>query len=68
MKRASSKRARFWVLRQVGDLYWFREMGAIGPRCTAVREDAERFQTKQEAMRSPACSFTLTNFQPEAVR
>lgn len=64
------RRARYWVLctHTVGRTYWFRELGAIGPRCTEQRSEAARFKSRREAMRSSAYWFAFTNFEPEAVR
>ncbi len=51
-----------WVLRD--GKHYFREMVAIGPRCTPDRRLAARFKTKEAAM-SVALSFHHMCFEPE---
>ena len=47
-----------WVLRLNGDLY-FREMTAIGPRCTDDITEAVRFPTMKAAKQHEAYSFSF---------
>ena len=65
-RRRSKNRALYWVLREGGR--YLRGITAIGPGVTSRRGEAERFRSKRKAMQSPAYSFALTNFCPEAVR
>jgi hypothetical protein len=46
---------------------YFREWGAIGPRCTTDITEAEVFATETEAMQHPAYSFATTSFEPEEI-
>lgn len=49
-----------------GDKY-FREWTGIGPACTKKIFEAAQFDTKEDAMRSPAFTFSLTSFEPKEV-
>ncbi len=61
-----TKRARYWVLRDGRN--YFQQWTGIGPCATQTRGEAERFVSKRKAMQSPAYSFALTFYEPEAVR
>lgn len=61
------KRTRYWVLRN-GKSYFMEWIENFGPRCTPMRGEAKRFTSKRKAMQSPAYSFALMFFDPEAVR
>lgn len=63
---SKTKRARYWVLRHGSN--YFQGWTEIGPRSTRTRGEAERFPSKRKALQSPAYSFALTFYEPEAVR
>lgn len=43
---------------------YFKKWTGIGPMSTKDIEEAETFDSKEEAMRSPAYTFSLTFFEP----
>jgi hypothetical protein len=49
--------------RQRRPLY-FARMTGIGPMTTSELAEAAFYETEEEARRSPACSFSLTFFEP----
>lgn len=51
-----------WILRD-GDKY-FKQMTGIGPMATTDIAEAECFDTKEEALQSPAMRFSLTFYEP----
>ena len=55
-----------WVLKDGKHYYW--QMSAIGPMRTARKAQAMRFDSKEEAMRSPAYSFWATSYEPVEVK
>ena len=55
-----------WVLKD--RRLYFRNWSGIGPRSTPDLCEAARFTTKEEAMRSPAYSFSLTSYNPVEVK
>ena len=63
MKR---KRLKYWVLRDKKN--YFKQWTGIGPMATQKLDEASQFKTKREAMQSPAYSFAMTFYEPEAVR
>lgn len=69
MAQPSKKRACYWVLRDsLTGKYLKMWWTGIGPCATKTRGEAERFPSKRKAMQSPAYSFALTFYEPEAVR
>ena len=66
--RNAKGEAMIWVLRQAGSTrLYFREMGYIGPRLTAIRKEAHEFKTRREATEHPAYVFPLLFLAPEKV-
>lgn len=53
-----------WVLRNSLGGKYFSEWTGIGPASTDDVSKAEVFASKEEAMRSPAYTFSLTFFEP----
>lgn len=55
-----------WVLKsltgteKVGKPLYFDKMTGIGPMTTPMLNRAQHFDTKEEALRSPACSHSLS--------
>lgn len=68
MKATTKKldKIRYWVLKD-GNSYFY-DMTGIGPRGTPLMDEAARFTSKKEAMRSPAFAFILANYKPHPVR
>jgi hypothetical protein len=63
----AKRRSRYWVLRD-GKNYFKQWKMDIGPIATQTRGEAARFPSKRKAMQSPAYSFMLASYEPEAVR
>lgn len=57
--------AKYWVLKD-GRQY-FKTWTGIGPAATRRKNEAQRFQTKRDAMNSPAFTFVLTSYEPVEV-
>ena len=51
-----------WILKD-GETY-FKSWTGIGPAGTKDVNEAERFESKQEAMQSPAFTFSLMSYEP----
>jgi len=64
----SQPRQEQWVLRYAsaseGPL-WFERMVPLGPITTAKIDEAAVFESREEALRSPAHTFALASFEPE---
>lgn len=55
-----------WVLRDQfkGEDIYFLEWTGIGPRGTKDLQKAHKFNSRMEAIKSPAYKFALTNYCP----
>ena len=53
-----------WILQDSMTKKYFRKWTGIGPSTTEDIYEAERFETKEDAMRSPAYSFSFSFFEP----
>ena len=53
-----------WILRDGNSGKYFKAMAGIGPMLCGDIEEAQRFDTKQDAVIHPAYSFSLTIFEP----
>ncbi len=56
-----------WILYDDNSKKYFRKWTGIGPSCTSDISEAEVFGSKQEAMQSPAFTFSMTFFEPKQV-
>lgn len=69
--RSRSEMEREWVLvekaatRRLGRKIYFRDMTAIGPRCTSDPSQAARFLSREAALASPANRHLLCIFEEE---
>ncbi len=53
-----------WILQDTLNKKYFKKWTGIGPASTSDISEAEVFESKQEAMQSPAYTFSMTFFEP----
>lgn len=53
-----------WVLKDSVSGYYFKCWTGIGPAGTESLDEAEIFDSKEDAMRSPAFTFSMTFYEP----